>query len=70
LLTTTFRIPAVPAGVIAVKVVDDVTVTAVALAPPIVTVAPDTNPVPMIVTDVPPALDPAFGEIAEIVGAG
>jgi len=43
------------------------TVTAVAAVPPNVTVAPEANPVPVIVTAVPPAVVPDFGEIELIV---
>ena len=49
--------------------VAELTVTPAALAPPIETVAPDTNPVPVIVTAVPPLVDPELGEIAVTVGA-
>ncbi len=45
------------------------TLTFVAAVPPRVTEAPLQNPVPVIVTDVPPVVDPVFGEIEEIVGA-
>ena len=45
------------------------TLTLVAAVPPNVTVAPLKKPVPVIVTDVPPVVDPVFGEIEEIVGA-
>jgi hypothetical protein len=45
------------------------TVTAVAAAPPIVTVAPAAKFVPVIATEVPPLVGPAFGEIALTVGA-
>jgi hypothetical protein len=37
--------------------------------PPTVTVAPDTKFVPVIVIDVPPAVEPELGEIDPIVGA-
>jgi hypothetical protein len=37
--------------------------------PPNVTVAPVTNPVPIILTDAPPDNDPALGETLETVGA-
>ena len=40
----------------------------VAEEPPIVTVAALLNPVPVIVTRVPPFVDPLFGEIEVIVG--
>jgi hypothetical protein len=43
------------------------TVTLVAATPPIVTVAPLTKPVPVIVTGVPPPIGPEFGEILVIV---
>jgi hypothetical protein len=46
------------------------TVTFVAAVPPSVTAAPETNPVPVIVTDVPPADVPDVGEIEVTVGAG
>jgi hypothetical protein len=46
------------------------TLTLVAAAPPILTVAPETKFVPEIVTDVPPAVLPELGVIEEIVGAG
>lgn len=46
------------------------TTTFVAEVPPIVTVAPPKNPVPLMVTPVPPAVDPEFGEMELMVGAG
>jgi hypothetical protein len=46
------------------------TVTLFAAVLPKVTVAPDTNPVPVIVTAVPPAVEPDTGEIAVTVSAG
>ena len=46
------------------------TLTAVAAVPPKLTVAPGRNPVPVIVTAVPPLPGPAFGVIEVIVGAG
>jgi hypothetical protein len=46
------------------------TVTLVAAVPPIVTVAPASKFVPVIVTAVPPLVVPEFGEIALTVGAG
>ena len=44
------------------------TTTLVAAAPPNVTVAPATKFVPVIVTLVPPTVEPEFGEIALTVG--
>ena len=64
LVTTTLFVPAVPAGVIAVSEVALTKTTFVAALPPIVTVAPLTKPVPVIVTAVPPAIGPLFGAIA------
>jgi len=69
-VTTTLTAPAAWAGVTEVIVVLFVTETFVAATPPKETVAPDTKPVPVIVTDVPPFVVPLFGEIADTVGAG
>jgi hypothetical protein len=46
------------------------TTTFVAAAPPIVTVAPAAKFVPVIVTVVPPAVDPLFGDTLATLGAG
>jgi hypothetical protein len=46
------------------------TVTPVAVVPPRLTVAASWNPVPVIVTAVPPPVGPAFGEMEPTVGAG
>ena len=70
LVTTTFTPPAACAGVVAVICVAFVTTTLVAAVPPNVTPAPAWNPVPVIVTAVPPLVGPEFGEIDETVGAG
>jgi len=66
-VTTTLTAPAAWAGVVAVMLVALTTVTPVAAVPPKVTVAPETNPVPEIVTGVPPAAGPDAGEIDEMV---
>ena len=58
-VTTTSSEPAA-AAVVAVISVADTTFTAVA-AVPIVTVAPETKPLPVIVTAVPPAVVPEVG---------
>ena len=63
-VTTTSTSPAACAPVVAVIVVWLTTVTPVAATPPIVTVAPSTNSVPVIVTLVPPAAGPEVGAIA------
>jgi hypothetical protein len=65
---TTFAVPAVPIGAVAVIEVDELNVTPVALVPPIRTVAPETKPVPVIVTVVPPSVDPLVGVIEINVG--
>ena len=44
-------------------------VTPVAAAPPIVTVAPETNPVPVMVIATPPASVPLDGDTEVTVGA-
>lgn len=68
LVTTTFCEPAVPAGVVAVIDVELATTTFVAAAPPIITLAPLLNSVPVIVMAVPPAVDPEAGLALVIVG--
>jgi hypothetical protein len=45
-------------------------VTPVAEVPPSLTVIPETKFVPVIVTVVPPDVDPLFGEMPVIVGLG
>ena len=70
MVTTTFTAPAACAGVVAVIEVLFTTVTPVADVPPSLTVAPARNPVPVMVTAVPPAVVPEFGVIALTVGAG
>jgi len=67
-VTVTVTAPALPAGVVAVICVLLTTVTLVAAVPPNVTVAPDAKFVPVIVTAVPPALDPLFGDTLATVG--
>ncbi len=62
--------PAPCAGVVAVIVVLLTTLTFVAAVKPILTLAPATKPVPLIVTEVPPAVVPEFGEMPLTVGAG
>ena len=60
----------VPAGDVAVIEVAELTVKPVAgVAPKLTAVAP-VNPVPVTVTEVPPAVGPAVGEIEVTVGAG
>jgi hypothetical protein len=66
-VTVTWTVP-VPAGLVAVIIVRLSTVTLVALADPKETVEPFTNPVPLIVTVVPPASGPVDGETDVTVG--
>jgi hypothetical protein len=67
-VTVSVAAPALPGGVVAVIVVLLTTTTLDAAAPPIVTVAPAAKFVPVIVTPVPPAVVPLFGEILVTVG--
>jgi hypothetical protein len=69
LVTVTVTAPALPAGVVAVIDVALTTTTLLAAALPNVTVAPATKFVPVIVTAVPPAVDPLFGLTLVTVGA-
>jgi hypothetical protein len=68
-VTVTVTAPALPAGVVAVIVVLFTTTTFVAAAAPNVTVAPAAKFVPVIVTAVPPAVVPLFGETLLTEGA-
>jgi hypothetical protein len=67
-VTVTAAAPALPAGVVAVIVVPFTTTTFVAAIPPNVTVAPVAKFVPVIVTAVPPATGPLFGDTLLTVG--
>ena len=70
-VTVTSMVPAPAAGEVAVIEVVELTVTPVAGVPPKLTVlAPTINPVPMIVTLVPPPAGPDVGEIDVTVGGG
>jgi hypothetical protein len=69
LVTVTSTAPGVTvAGELAVIDVGEFTVTPVAEAVPNFTVEPVMNPVPVIVTDVPPAVEPDVGVIDVTVG--
>jgi hypothetical protein len=68
LVTVTVTAPAIPAGVVVVIVVPFTTTTFVAAVPPNVTVAPVAKFVPVIVTAVPPDVDPVFGLTLLTVG--
>ena len=67
-VTVTVTAPAASAGVVAVICVPLTTTTFVAAALPNVTVAPVAKFVPVIVTAVPPAVDPLFGDTLLTVG--
>jgi hypothetical protein len=68
--TVTVTAPALPAGVVAVICVPLSTTTFVAVVPANVTDAPEAKFVPVIVTPVPPTVDPLFGETLLTVGGG
>jgi hypothetical protein len=68
-VTVTVTAPALPAGVVAVICAALTTTTLVAAAAPNVTVAPAAKLVPVIVTAVPPAVVPPFGDTLLTVGA-
>jgi hypothetical protein len=67
-VTVTVTGPALPAGVVAVMDVLLPTTTLVAAVPPKVTVAPVAKFVPVIVTAVPPAVEPLFGDTLVTIG--
>jgi hypothetical protein len=67
-VTETPTVP-LPAGLVAVIEVDDLIETPVAEVLPNFTVVPAMKPVPVTVTEVPPAAAPLFGLIEVIVGA-
>ena len=67
-VTATATDAAACAGVVAVIWVPLTTTTFVAAVPPNVTVAPAAKFVPVIVTAVPPAVAPLFGDAAVTVG--
>ena len=67
-VTDTVTAPALPAGVVAVMVVPLTTATLVAAAEPNFTVAPAAKFVPVIVTEVPPEVEPLLGLTLVTVG--
>ena len=68
-MTLTSTVPAVPAGEVAVILVAEFTVKAVAAVFPKLTAVTSINPVPLIVTAVPAAKGPCAGEMLVIIGA-
>ena len=69
-VTSTLAEPAVPAGAVAVIVVEFTTVTPVAGAPPMVTLVAPVKFVPVMVTLVPAVRGPADGLMSVTVGSG
>ena len=69
-VTNTLEAPPLPAGVVAVIVVESTTATLVAEVPPMVTPVAPVKSVPVMVMAVPPAPDPVEGETFVTVGAG
>jgi hypothetical protein len=67
-VTVTVTAPTACAGVVAVIEVLLTTTTFVAAVPPNVTVAPEAKLVPVIVTAVPPSIDPLLGLTLVTVG--
>ena len=63
-------VPADSAGDVAVMEVAEFTVTAVAVMVPNITVAEEVKLVPVMVTEVPPAVGPLVGVIDVTVGLG
>ena len=68
-VTVMSTVPAAWAGVVAVMDVALLTVKLVAAVPPKLTAVAPVNPVPVMVTDVPPAVVPLFGLTLVTVGA-
>ena len=69
-VTVTSTVPADSAGDVAVIEVVELYVTAVAVMVPNITVAEEVKPVPMMVTEVPPAVLPLVGVMDVTVGLG
>ena len=65
---TLAMVPMVPGGVTAVIEVAETTATLVAGSPPMVTVAPETKLIPVIVMGVPPEGMPELGLMLDTVG--
>ena len=68
-VTNTLEVPAVPAGVVAVILVELTTVTLVAAVPPMVTLVAPVKLVPVMVIAVLPDVDPLVGKMLVTVGA-
>ena len=69
MVTITDAFPAVPLGVMQVKVVAETILTLLQWTPPMETVVPVANPDPEMLTFVPPKVEPVAGDTLEIEGA-
>ncbi len=67
-VTITLTVPAVPADVVHVIVVSFVTEKLAAAEVPKVTLVAPVNPIPVIMTDVPPAVVPEVGATDDTTG--
>ncbi len=68
-VTVTSTVPAVPGGAVAVSELAEPTTTLLAALLANLTVSAAANPVPVIVTVFPPAVDPLLG-LTPVTGAG
>ena len=66
IVTIRLTVPALPAGVVHVIEVSVVTEKLATSEVPKVTLVAPVNPVPVIITDVPPSVVPVAGEISDI----
>ena len=69
-VTVTSTVPALPAGAVAVICVALLTVKPLALVAPNFTAVAPVNPVPVMVTVVPPPVGPDAGDTLVMVGGG
>ena len=69
-VTVTSTVPALAAGAVAVMEVGELTVKLTALADPNLTAVVPVKFVPVTVTEVPPAVGPAFGPTPATEGGG
>jgi hypothetical protein len=69
-VTVTSTVPALPAGLAVVICVAELTAKDAAAMPPKFTTEAPLKFVPVITTEVPPAVDPLLGLTAVTVGAG
>jgi hypothetical protein len=67
-VTVTSTVPLLSAGDVAVSEVDELNVTLVAAVEPKLTVLPAVNPVPVMETEVPPAVGPDIALTAVTLG--